>query len=380
MVGGGPGSNIGETHRYALRLDGRYTLVAGVFARDEDRSDAFAATLGIEPDRRYRDARAMVAAEARRDDRVDLVVIATPNDSHYELTKLFLEAGFHVVCEKPLTNESSTSEELVRLAEREQLVLAIPHCYSSYAMVRQAARMVRDGDLGRLTMIDVEHASGWAATNLEASGHKQASWRTDPAVAGVMTVVSDLGTHAFHLARFISGLEAEAVSSHLSTVVPGRRTYDNATVNVRWTNGVTGRVWASMVATGHLHGLRIRVFGERGNIEWQHESPHHLLVQDSDGRVSVLTQGMSTLSDDATRLNRVGAGHPEGFLEAFANFYLEVADEIEARRASASHVTPELSFPTGVDGRKGLEFVENVQASHDAGGTWILFNDTPGDE
>ena len=371
MVGGGIGSNIGATHRFALRLDDRFRLEAAVFSRDHAASTALAQELDIPSERVYANAADMVEGETHRHDGVELVVVLTPNDSHFDIANAFLRRGIHVVCEKPLTNNAASAAQLLRSARECGAVLAVPHCYSAYAMVREAARRVRDGALGRVTFIDVEHASGWASTQLEAMGHKQASWRTDPAVSGVTSVVSDLGTHAYHLARFITGLEAESLSSSLVTLVPGRRTFDNATVSMKWRGGASGRLWASMAAAGHLHGLRIRVFGDRGNLEWDHERPQILTLQDLDGTVRILAQGMDSLSNDANRLNRVGAGHPEGILEAFANFYGDVADEIEARRVGVSSPTRELSFPTGVDGLKGTQFVECVLDSHEAGSKWL---------
>lgn len=370
MVGGGPGADIGKTHRYAMRLDDQFELDAGVFGRDRERSLATAATVGVTPERVYADYRAMAAAESQREDGIDVAVVATPNDSHFEIAKTFIEAGIAVVCEKPLTQASDSASALVSLADDRGVLFAVPHCYSAYAMVRQAARMVRDGDLGRITFVDVEHASGWAATPLEQTGHKQASWRTDPDVAGFPSVVGDLGTHAYHLARYITGLDAEAVSAQLHTLVPGRRVFDNATANLRFADQVPGRLWASMAATGHAHGLRIRVFGDRAGLEWRHEDPHHLRVEYVDGTVTVLTQGMEGLSEDATRLTRVGLGHPEGFIEAFANFYRDVADELRARRDGQPSAVRELSFPTGRDGLIGVEFVEAVASSHEQDGAW----------
>ena len=376
MVGGGAGADIGKTHRYAMRLDGQFDLQAGVFGRDRGRSAALAAELGIPKDRAYASYGEMARAEAAREDGVDVVAVATPNDSHFEIARTFLEAGISVVCEKPLTQDSATAAELVRIAAEHDAVLAVPHCYSAYAMVRHAARLVRDGRLGALTFVDVEHASGWAATPLELLGHKQASWRTDPDVAGFPSVVGDLGTHAYHLLRYITGLDAERLSARLKTLVPQRRVLDHATVEMDLSGGVPARLWASMAATGHNHGLRIRVFGEHGSLEWQHEDPHHLTLQDLDGTTTVLTQGLSTLSEDATRLTRVGLGHPEGFLEAFANFYRDLADELRARRDATAldgSLPParELSFPTGRDGLIGVQFVEAVADSHASDAGWI---------
>lgn len=314
----------------------------------------------------------MAEAESARLDGVDLVVVATPNDSHFAIARVFLAKGIPVVCEKPLTPAAAESAELIRIAAEKDAILAIPHCYSAYAMVREAARMVRDGALGRITFVDVEHASGWNATAVELTGNKQAGWRTDPAVAGIASVVGDLGTHAYHLARYITGLEAGEIAAQLHTFVPGRRVYDNATISLRLTGGVPGRIWASMAATGHNHGLRIRVFGDQGSLEWQHEDPHHLLVQDLVGETRILTHGLSTLSEESGRFVRVGLGHPEGFLEAFANFYRDLADELDARRFGRPSTIRELSFPTGIDGLKGVQLVEAVVTSNQANGAWVV--------
>lgn len=372
MVGGGVGADIGKTHRNGMRLDDRYSLDAGVFGQNPVQAREVGLGLGVSPDRLYADYQEMVEAESGRADGIDLAVVATPNDSHYAIAKAFLERGISVVCEKPLTPTSQESADLVRIAAEHDAILAVPHCYSAYPMVRHAARMVRDGDLGRILHVEAEHASGWAITPWELSGHKQASWRTDPAVGGIASVVGDLGTHAYHLARYITGLEAEEVAGQLHTFVPGRRVYDNATVSLRLTDGVPGRIWASMAATGHNHGLRIRVFGDKASLEWQHEDPHHLVVQDVVGETRILTHGMSTLSEDAQRLTRVGLGHPEGFLEAFANFYRDLADELDARRHGRPSTIRELSFPTGIDGLIGVQFVEAVTASHQANGAWVV--------
>jgi len=220
MVGGGVGADIGKTHRWAMRLDDRYELAAGVFGRNPGTASAMAAELGVAPARAYGSFEEMAEAEAGRPDGIDVVVVATPNDSHFEIASAFLRRGIAVVCEKPLTRDSESSAQLVQLAEDNAALLAVPHCYSAYAMVRHAARMVRNGDLGPVTCVDVEHASGWAASALELTGHKQASWRTDPYISGFPSVVADLGTHGYHLTRYITGLDAEQVSAQLHTATP----------------------------------------------------------------------------------------------------------------------------------------------------------------
>lgn len=376
MVGGGPGSNIGTAHRAGLLLDDRYRLVAGCFARDAGRSASMAASLGIEPDRSYADYRAMAAAEAARPDGIDLVVVATPNDSHVEIVEAFLEAGIAVACEKPLATDSAGAAHLVDLAAERGQLLAVAHCYSAYAMVRHAARLIRDGALGELRHVDVEHASGWASVLHEAAGNKQAAWRMDPAVGGYASVVADIGIHAFHLLRYLTGLEADEVSAQLTTLVPGRRVADNATVALRLSGPgasgtVPGRLWASMAATGQAHGLRIRVFGSEASIEWHHEDPQHLVLRRANGEEVRYSQGMAGLSEDEARLNRVGLGHAEGFIEAFANYYSDIAEELFARRDGTPVPQRELGYPTGIDGLVGLQFVEAVTASSNTNSAWV---------
>lgn len=372
MVGGGEGADIGKTHRHAMRLDGEYLLSAGVFGQDRDASARMADRLGVPSDRVYRDYVEMAERESARSDGIDVVTVATPNDSHFAIASEFLRMGISVVCEKPLTQDSATAAELVEIADSSGAILAVPHCYSAYAMVRQAARMVRDGDLGPIRFVTVEHASGWAATPLELAGHKQAGWRTDPQIAGETSVVADLGTHAFHLLRFITGLEATRVSAELSTLVAGRRVFDNAAIRMTLSNGAPATLWASMAATGHEHGLRIRVFGDRASLEWRHEDPQHLVVHDQYGGTTILAHGMATLSEDAARLTRPGLGHPEGFLEAFANFYRDLAEQLRARRGDSPCPRRELSIPTGVDGLIGVQFVEAAAASHADEGSWAV--------
>jgi len=358
MVGGGAGAMIGAAHRHAMWLDNQYVLAAGVFGRDASSSAEFAHSIGVPADRAYRDYREMAEREADRDDGVDVVAVVTPNDTHFEIAKAFLEAGIAVVCEKPLTNDSSTAAELVAIAESRATILAVPHIYSAYAMVRHAARMVRNGELGRIRFVAAEHASGWASAQID-------QWRMDPDIGGAASAVGDVGTHAFHLLRYITGLEATRVSAELSTLVPGRRVFDNATMRLTLTNGAPATVWATMAATGHEHGLRIRVFGDDASLEWRHEDPQHLIVRDPAGGKTILAQGMDSLSEDAARLTRVGLGHPEGFLEAFANFYSDLADML---RGSPRR---ELSIPTGVDGLIGVRFVEAAIASHITDAAWV---------
>ncbi len=371
MVGGGAGSNIGATHRYAARLDDRYTLVAGVFASDAERSRAFAATLDLAPDRRYGTWQAMAQQEAQRTDGIEAVAIVTPNNSHYAIAKAFLEQGIDVICDKPLTTDLGEALDLLRLARQTGRLFGVTYNYTGYPMVRQARAMVQTGDLGKIRLVQVEHASGWASTLLEAAGHKQAAWRTNPDIAGKSAVVGDLGTHAHHLARFITGLEVSELSAELSTIVPGRQMDDNAHIKLRFDNGARGMMWASMVATGHIHGQRIRVYGEKGSLEWVQEQPNELILRPSDGPQQILSRGFGYLSPAAQRAARIWPGHPEGFLGAFANLYTDIADVIVARRAGGTADPLAYLFPTVEDGVLGVKFVEAAVESHQRAGCWV---------
>ena len=363
MVGGGPGASIAGAHRIGMGLDNRFELVAGAFSRDFNKSRETGRTLGIVPDRVYRSYRDMADAEADRPDGIDCVSIVTPHNSHYEIAKAFLERRTNVVCDKPLTLSLEEALELHRLVEEVGAVFGLTHNYSGYAMVRHAARLVRDGTLGKVRLVQVEHAHGKRIA-------PQQSWRTDPAVADEASVMFDLGTHAHHLLRFVTGLEVTEVSAQMSKIVPNRVIFDNAHVNLRLERGAVGSLWASMAAAGHEHGLRIRVYGETGSLMWQHEDPHHLVLRDADGTAKTLAQGQAGLSNDATRYARAGLGHPEGFFAAFANLYTEVADAILAQKSGEVFDKPALGCPTVRDGAIGVRFVQATKESNAAAGQW----------
>lgn len=371
MVGGGPGSTIGATHRYAAHFDERYSLVTGVFATAAERSRAFAATLDIAPDRRYGSWQEMATAEANRADGIEAVTIVTPNNSHYEIAKAFLQQGIEVICDKPLTTDLNQALDLLHLTRQRARIFGITYNYTGYPMVRQARAMIQQGELGEIRLVQVEHASGWASTLLEAEGHKQAAWRTTPSIAGKSAVVGDLGTHAHHLARFITGLEVTQLSAELSTIVPGRQMDDNAHIKLRFTNGAKGMLWASMVATGHIHGQRIRVYGEKGSLEWVQEQPNELSFRPLTGPHQLLSRGFGYLAPAAQRASRIWPGHPEGFLAAFANIYNDIADVILAHRDGTVADPLAYLYPTVEDGVLGVKFVEAAVASHQQDGAWV---------
>jgi predicted dehydrogenase len=371
MVGGGPGAGIAETHRTAMRLDDKCILVAGVFSRDNEKSRKAARQLRIEPDRVYPDYSVMAEVESKREgDRIDVAVIVTRTDSHFEIAKKFLQSGIQVICDKPLCLSLTEARELKRLAEEKELLLCLTHNYSGYAMVRHAARMVRNGDLGKVCVVQAEHASGWAAKLLENQGHPQAAWRTDPVLSGDASVLFDLGTHAHQLARFVTGLEVTEVAAEMSQIVQGRAIKDNANLLLRFSNGARGTLWASMAAIGNEHGLRIRVYGDQGSLAWHHEDPCHLRHCPLDGPQQILAQGADGLSAEAKRWTRAGLGHPEGFFESFANIYTEVAEAILAKSESRPYIRDELGFPDASDGARGVAFVESAMRSFASGGVW----------
>jgi len=371
MVGGGPGAGIAETHRTAMRLDDRYVIVAGVFSRNREKSLIAAKKLQISEERSYSDYVAMAEEESRRkDDRIDAVVIVTQTASHYEIARKFLETGINVICDKPLCLTLAEAKELKDLVEKGGVIFCLTHNYSGYAIVRHAARMVRNGDLGEVKVVQAEHASGWAVKLLEKEGHPQAAWRTDPEVLGDASVLYDLGTHAHQLSRFVTGLEVTEVAAEMNQIVEGRAIKDNANLLLRFSNGARGSLWASMAAAGNEHGLRIRVYGDRGSLAWHHEDPHHLRYFPIDGPPQMLAQGAEWLSRDARKWTRVGLGHPEGFFEAFANLYTEVADALLAKADGKAYVKGDLGFPDVTDGARGVSFVESAMRSYTTGGLW----------
>ena len=313
----------------------------------------------------------MAEVESKREsDRIDVAVIVTRTDSHFEIAKKFLQSGIQVICDKPLCLSLTEAKELKRLAEEKELILCLTHNYSGYAMVRHAARMVRNGDLGKVCVVQAEHASGWAAKLLEKQGHPQAAWRTDPVLSGDSSVLFDLGTHAHQLARFVTGLEVTEVAAEMSQIVQGRAIKDNANLLLRFSNGARGTLWASMAAIGNEHGLRIRVYGDRGSLAWHHEDPCHLRYCPLDGPQQILAQGADGLSAEAKRWTRAGLGHPEGFFESFANIYTEVAEAILAKSEGRAYIKDELGFPDASDGARGVAFVESAMRSFASGGVW----------
>jgi predicted dehydrogenase len=373
LVGGGQGAFIGGVHRMAARLDGQYTLMAGALSSDPARALASGAELGLDPARCYSDFRAMARAEAARADGIEAVSIVTPNHLHHAVACAFIEAGIHVICDKPLTTTLADALDLQqRLAAKPDLRFALTHNYSAYPLIRAARAMVASGDLGEIRVVQVEYAQDWLASPLEASGHKQAAWRTDPALSGPAGALGDIGTHAAQLAEYVTGLSPQELSADLMSFVPGRRVDDHVQVQLRYANRARGMLWASQVATGEENHLRLRVYGTKAALHFDQENPNELSFQPLGEPARRLTRGMAGLPPVAGAATRTPAGHPEGYLEAFAQLYKDFADDLrDAQAGLDSH--PE-RVPGLEDGVRSMRFVDAVLRSHAANAAWTPLN------
>jgi predicted dehydrogenase len=370
MVGGGQGAFIGAVHRMAARLDGHYDFCAGALSSDPDRALASARELGLSDDRSYKSYTDMIAGEAARDDGVEAIAIVTPNHLHFPIAKACLEGGFHVICDKPMTVTVDEARELRRVAEASKRILAVTYNYSGYPMIRQAREMIARGDLGTLRVVQGEYAQDWLSENLEESGQKQAAWRTDPARSGAGGCIGDIGTHIYHLISFVTGLETEAICSELSTFVAQRKLDDNAQLMLRFKGGAKGMIWASQVAVGCENGLQLRVFGDKGGIVWRQENPNELIFSPLGEPQRRITRGGHGAGDAAARMTRIPSGHPEGYIEGFANIYSEIAAAVFAARDGKA-ADASVIYPTGADGEKGVAFVDAAVRSSVAGAEWV---------
>lgn len=376
MVGGGPGAFIGDVHRKAAALDGLTELVAGAFSSDPEKSRLQGEELFLDGDRVYDSFEQMAEQEAALpdDQRIDFVAIVTPNFLHYPIAKVFIERGFHVVCDKPMTTEIDDAEDLCRLVSSNDVVFALTHNYTGYPMVKQAREMVGAGEIGEIRKIVVEYPQGWLATRLEETGSKQAEWRTDPARAGVSSAVGDIGSHAENLARYISGLEIESLCADITTFVPGRELEDDANMLVHYKGGARGILYCSQISVGEENDLNIRIYGTRGALEWHQESPNYLSYRSSDGPERIYKRGNDYLVDAAKRNSRLPSGHHEAFIEAFANIYTNAAKDIDARIHGGS--ANDVDYPTVQDGAIGVHFIHKAIES----GTkrdWVDVSYTP---
>ncbi len=370
MIGGGKGSQIGPAHRIAAGLDGHFTLAAGALDHDPAAGRAYGVELGMAPDRSYGDWREMLAGEAGRADRVDLVTVATPNSTHYEIAKAFLQAGIHVLCEKPMTVTEAEAQDVVDTARATGAICAVNYGYTGYALVRHMRAMVARGDLGRVRLVVAEFAHGHHANAADAD-NPRVRWRYDPAQAGVSAQFADCGIHALHMASFVTGQEVAKLSADFASCLPVRVLEDDATVNFRMTGGAVGRLWTSSVAIGRQHGLTIQVFGETGGLRWAQEQPNQLHYMPLGGRATIIERGEGNLSPEADRASRVTVGHAEGMPLAFGNIYRDIAESLFAASEGRAPDPAITLFPTATDGMRSISAIHAAVASAKADGAWV---------
>ncbi len=370
VIGGGPGSFIGAMHRAAARIDGRYELVAGVVSTDPQRSQAAATNMGIDPTRAYGDAMAMLEAERERDDGAEVVAIMTPNDSHHRYAMAALDRGFDVICDKPMTNTVEEALDIVEKVDATGLTFCLTHNYTGYPMVRQARALVEDGRLGQIRLVQVEYVQGGKADEVDPDPADGLPWRYHPVRGGPSLVMGDIGTHAHNLARFVSGLEVSEVAAEIGHVIPERPVDDYGAAMLRFDNGARGTFWVTQTAAGVENGLRIRVSGTKGSLEWHQERPTRLTFKPLGAPARVYTPNGPGILPASARSCRIVAGHPEGFHEAFANIYSDAAEVIAARRAGVEADPMAFWFPNHRDGAIGVKFVEAAVASSRANGAW----------
>ncbi len=369
MIGGGQGAFIGAVHRIASRIDDHYELVAGALSSDPDRARESGAELGLADDRNYGTYLDMAKREARLKNGAEAVAIVTPNNMHYPVAREFLKRGIHVICDKPLTSTLGDAKKLAALVEKTGAIFVLTHNYTGYPMVRQARQMIADGELGDIRVVQVEYPQDWLSQDLESTGQKQAAWRTDPAQAGAGGSTGDIGTHAYNLACFMTGLDVEELSADLSAFVEGRQLDDNANVMLRFSNGARGMLWASQVAPGNENALSIRIYGSKAGLEWSQEDPNYLWYTPLGEPKRLITRAGAGSDEAAGRVSRVPPGHPEGYLEGFANIYTEAARAIRATQNKES-ADAEVIYPTVQDGVKGVAFVDACVRSSKRNSAW----------
>ena len=371
MVGGGQGAFIGAVHRIAARLDDRYELVAGALSSKPDVAAASAAELFIDRDRSYASFEDMAKQEAAREDGIDVCAIVTPNHLHFPAAMAMLDAGIHVICDKPLCMTVDEAEKIAAKVKETGLLFALTHNYTAYPMVREARQMVADGKLGNIRLVQVEYPQGWMATKVEDTDNKQANWRADPAKAGMGGALGDIGTHAHNLANFVSGMTPSELCADVDAIVKGRKLDDNVQILMRYENGARGMLWASQVAIGHENGLRLRIYGDKGGLEWAQEHPNHMHFRPLDGRPELLTRGGAGIGAEGLHGVRVPPGHPEGYLEGFSNLYTDFADQLVAHLTNGKADAAAMLVPGVKEGLEGMKFVEAVVRSGRDGAVWV---------
>jgi predicted dehydrogenase len=375
MIGGGPGAFIGAIHRIAANMDGEIELVCGAFSSDPERSIQAGLSLYLPPQRIYGSYKEMIRTESSLPpaERMDFVCIVTPNHLHFEPARLALENGFHVVLDKPMTFDLAEAKKLSEIAKKGQLFFCLTHTYTGYPMIKEARQKVLDGILGTIRKVYVEYPQGWLSTLLEATGNKQADWRTDPSKSGAAGAMGDIGTHAFNMAEYVSGLQVTKLCADINIVVSGRKLDDDGAVLMKFNNGASGVLFATQIAAGEENNVKIRVYGEKGGLEWKQEDANTLLMKWPDRPAEIWRAGTGYVSSYAKHNSRTPAGHPEGYLEAFANLYRNFALCVKAKIKGEDPKPEWLDFPGLEDGVRGMAFIENVIKSGNSTGKWIDF-------
>jgi predicted dehydrogenase len=373
MVGGGKGAFIGDVHRKAIGMDGKARLVAGCFSQSYENTLATGEAWGVDKSRLYRTYEEMLRTEAGRNDKIDFVVIATPNNTHFPAAKLAVENGIQVVCDKPLTTTLRDAEELGRLAKKNDNFFCVTYAYSGYPIVKHMCDMVKSGAVGEVRFISGEYPQDWLATMLEKTGQKQAAWRTDPKLAGASNCVGDIGSHIEHMVSYITGLEIQSLLARLDHFGEGRPLDDNASILLNYEGGAKGIYWSSQIAVGHDNGLRIRVYGTKAGLEWAQENPNYLRVSYIDKPSEFLSRGRDKMSARAQSLSRIPSGHPEGYFEAFANIYNTYLTALGKRKSGQALSDDDLDFPGVEDGIRGVRFIGRCVESSKKGAVWVEF-------
>ena len=367
FIGGGANSFIGYTHRLAARFDNRFDFVAGVFSKDIKKSILFGTSLGLDKDRCYKNYKEMALEESQRDDGIEALGIMTPSGDHYKIAKPFIENKVHIVCDKPLTATIKDAEKLKKLVEKNKIVFALTHNYSSYPMLREAKEVIKKGKIGNINLINVEYPQGYTVDVKKKNEKKTLKWRLDKNLSGPSMILSEIGTHAYHLLRYVTGLEVSELSAEVNSLSTEITVDDNAFVIMRMNNSARGMIWVSSAATGGENGLKIRVFGNKGAVEWFQDDPNNLKFTEINKPLKIITRASSSVSIFSLTSSRVAAGHPEGFFEAFANIYTEFAEAIHKKILKKS----EFTFPNIEDGLKGIKFVFMAKKSSNNNAKWF---------
>lgn len=380
MIGGGQGAFIGDVHRKSIALDNSAKLVCGCFSTHFDNTLATGQSLGIDKQRLYTNYEEMAKAEASKKHQIDFVVIVTPNNLHYPITKLFLEQGIHVACDKPFTFTSAEAEELQEIARKRNLSICLTYTYTGYPLVKHIRDLVHNGELGEIRFINAEYPQEWLSTLLEQTDHKQASWRGDPDKTGPTNCMGDIGSHVENMVSYMTGQKIKRLSARLDTLVDGRTLDDNATIMLDYTSGAKGLYWCSQIAAGNDNGLRIRIFGSKGSIEWAQEDPNYFTLSYLNKPSQRISRGRDALSPIAQSFSRVPAGHPEGYFEAFANIYKTFTTYLRKVKTGEPIHDQDRDFPTAADGAAGVRFIEKCVQSSKADSAWVtLQNPAPED-